>query len=244
MNFIKTKSFELAVYKKGNEDSEKLALLLPGKLDTKDYSHMKSHVDFLEKKGFLAVSFDPPGTWESKGENKDYCITNYLKAINEIIEYFGNKKTILIGHSRGGSLAILAGTTNSNVIAFAAIMSPMNFQVRPREIKKFVNGVAVSTRDNPKGEDVIFRIPESFVEDSRQYDFSEDLKNCVKPKLFVAGTQDDLLPVEGIKEVYDYSPEPKYFEIIDYGHDYRKSPKMIEKVERILEEFLEKIEIN
>lgn len=34
MEMVKTSSFELAVYKKGDADAEKLALCLPGRLDT------------------------------------------------------------------------------------------------------------------------------------------------------------------------------------------------------------------
>ena len=45
MNFVQTKGFKLAIYSKGNPKSKKLALVLPGKLDTKDYAHMKSHVE-------------------------------------------------------------------------------------------------------------------------------------------------------------------------------------------------------
>ena len=70
MNLIKTESFQLATYSQGDSESKKLALVLPGKLDTKDYSHMKSHVKYLAIMGYFALSFDPPGTWESKGDIK------------------------------------------------------------------------------------------------------------------------------------------------------------------------------
>jgi len=44
MDLIKTKDFDLAMYAKGDSSSPKVALVLPGKLDTKDYHHMRSHV--------------------------------------------------------------------------------------------------------------------------------------------------------------------------------------------------------
>jgi hypothetical protein len=40
-------SLRLATYARGNEKAQKLALVLPGRLDTKDYTHMISHVDYL-----------------------------------------------------------------------------------------------------------------------------------------------------------------------------------------------------
>ena len=91
MHVIQTDSFEIAVYSKGDINSKKFALVLPGKLDTKDYFHMKSHVDYLAHLGFFALSFDPPGTWDSPGDIRLYTMTNYLKAIHELIAYFGNR---------------------------------------------------------------------------------------------------------------------------------------------------------
>ena len=100
---IKTKNFKLAIYSGGNEDANKIALVLPGRLDTKDYVHMTSHVDFLAERGYYALSFDMPGTWESPGNIAEYTTTNYIKAVNELVDYLGNKPTLLLGHSRGGA---------------------------------------------------------------------------------------------------------------------------------------------
>lgn len=76
---VKTKSFDLAVYKNGDEYASKVVLVLPDKLDTKDYASMRSHVDFLASKGFFALSFDPPGTWESPGDIWLYTTTSYIQ---------------------------------------------------------------------------------------------------------------------------------------------------------------------
>ena len=81
MKIIKTKSFELATISKGSDDSNKIALVLPGLLDTKDYTHMVSFVDFLSSKGYFALSFDAPGTWESSGGVELYTTSNYKKAV-------------------------------------------------------------------------------------------------------------------------------------------------------------------
>ena len=109
MKTIKTKSFELVVYEKGDPNSQKLAIVIPGRLDTKDYIHNTSLVDYLASRGYFALSFDPAGTWESPGDIDLYTTTNLIKSVNELIEFFGNKPTLLAGHSRGGTIAMLAG---------------------------------------------------------------------------------------------------------------------------------------
>lgn len=83
MKEIKTPSFELAVHTRGSEDAAKLMLCLLRRLDTKDYAHMRSHVDHFASNGHPALSFDPPGTWESPGDIALHTVTNYLRAVME-----------------------------------------------------------------------------------------------------------------------------------------------------------------
>lgn len=242
---IKTKSFELATYSKGDKDSNKLALVLPGKLDTKDYVHMKSHVDFLSKMGFFALSFDPPGTWESKGDISLYNTTNYLKAIDELIEYFGKKSTFVMGHSRGGSMAMLSGISNPNITSFAAIMSfayVKNYKDSKNDDWK-KNGFILSMRDLPPGggpKTKKFELPYSFYEDQLQYDMTEGLRNSKKPKLFVLGKKDILVPPESVRETYGMSSDPKELYELDSIHDYRLNKKYIDEVNKVVGDFLKK----
>lgn len=240
MELIKTKSFALAVCTRGNKDSGKLALVLPGRLDTKDYAHIQSHIEYLANRGYFALSFDPPGTWESPGGIELYTVTNYLKAINELIEYLGNKPTILMGHSRGGSAAMLAGISNSRVTHIIAAMSsalPSGF--KSGEIK---NGFYVTYRDLPNAsgkEKKEFRLPLSYFEDAAQYDIVSGLARCQKPKMFILGKKDTILKPESAKKAYEASAEPKQLHEIDSGHDYRYDENAIEQVNEIMGKFLD-----
>ena len=237
---IKTKSFELAEYASGDVDSETLALVLPGRLDTKDYPHMKSHVDLLGGLGYYTVSFDPPGTWESPGDISLYTMTNYLKAMEELIEHFGNRKTILIGHSRGGSMAMLGGTRLKNVTKFAAIMSRPSASIPDDEKEYDKNKRYTSFRDNPNGgEQVRFDLPGSYFEDAANYDMTEVLTSCTKPKLFVYGEKDNLTTPENVKKSFEMSADPKQIASVDCEHDYRKFPAVIKQVNILLKEFVE-----
>lgn len=246
MNLIKTKSFELAIYSKGDPQSNKFALMLPGRVDTKDYLHIKSHVDYLASKGYFAVSFDPPGTWESPGDINLYTMTNYSKAVDEIIEYFGNKKTLVVGHSFGGSMAMFVGTTNPKVDSFVSIMSIYSYQpdVYGRDNDKAwkENGYKVTKRDIPGSDEIKeFKIPYSFFEDRSQYEFLSGLKTCTKPKMFIFGNNDTTVEPKYVKEAFEASSEPKMIRNIDSDHDYRKDKKFIDEINNYLGEFLEKL---
>ena len=95
MKIIKTKTFELAVYEKGDPNSSKLAIVIPGRLDTKDYIHNTSLVDYLANRGYFALSFDPPGTWESPGDIELYTTTNLIKSVDELIEFLATSQLYL-----------------------------------------------------------------------------------------------------------------------------------------------------
>ena len=244
MKLIKTKSFELAVITRGNENSKRLVIALPGRLDTKDYACFPRHLEYLANKGFFSVSFDPPGTWESPGPIELFTTTNYIKAVNELIEYFGNKPTFLIGHSRGGTVAILAGASNSNVIGFAPIMATFGPADAPTP-EDLQTGSKISYRDLPPGnkktnEQKKFVLPINFFKDSEQYDVLSVLKNSTKPKLLIYGTRDEFTTPERAKEVFKAILEPKMTHELDTDHDYRYHPAIIDEVNKVLGQFLDK----
>jgi len=237
--FIKTKSFNLAVYQKGDIKSDKLALVLPGKLDTKDYPHMREHVDFLSSIGYLALSFDPPGTWESEGDISMFTATNYIKAIKELIEYFKNKPTFLLGHSMGANMSIIAGTKLKQVKGFISIMGTACYKKKSPQWKE--NGTQLSIRDTPleyTQKTKSFNMPYSYLEDFYKYDTTEDLKKCTKPKLFIICDKDDENRKKIVKETYNLSSYPKKLIIINAEHDYRKNKNSIIEINKAIENLL------
>lgn len=244
MSLIKTESFELAVNTKGDENSNKVAICLPGRLDTKDYVSFVSHLDYLSSKGFLAVAVDPPGTWESPGGTELFTTTNYIKAVNEVIKHYGERPTLLLGHSRGGAVAALTGSINPNVSGVVLVMAALGDPTPPDE-KDMEIGFTVSYRDLPPGdrktaEQKKFELPVNYFIDGRKHDPVTALKNMNKPKLLIYGTDDEFTPVEEAQEVYQSLPEPKMLRTLDCEHDYRYRADMIDEVNKTVGEFLEK----
>lgn len=203
---------------------------------------MISLADYLAARGYFAVAFDPPGTWESPGDISLYTTTNYLKAVDELIEYFGNKPTLLVGHSRGGTQAMLAGTTNPHVSHFVVIMSHSG--ATTVGLPKPGTSVSESYRDMPPGatrtkERKFFALPAAYFTDQLQYNATEELKNCVKPKLFFYGTEDVLVSAAGVKEMYALSADPKMLHELKTEHDYRLHPEAMQEVNKAIGEFLD-----
>lgn len=244
MHLIKTKSFDLAAISKGDGNSKRVAICLPGRLDTKDYANFPSHLEFLASKGFYALSFDPPGTWDSPGGIEQFSTTNYIKATNELIEHFGNRETLLLGHSRGGQVAMLVGTSNPAVVGFATAMGSFGPPTPPNP-DSVKDGAITEYRDLPPGdtkttEQKKFILSMNYFKDGQQYNPVPALKECRKPKLIFYGTKDVFTEIEEVKEIFETIPEPKMIHELNCEHDYRYHPGIIEEINQIMGQFLDK----
>lgn len=240
---VETKSFQLAINSKGSPESPRLAIVMPGRLDTKDYDCFNRHLDYLAGKGFYAVALDPPGIWESPGGTELFNTTNYIQAVKELIEYFGNKPTLLLGHSRGGATATLTGTTHPNVVGLVLI-NPSLGSPTPPDAETLRTGVYVDYRDLPPGTEKTekkkeFRSSLKYFEDGAKYDDSEILKTCTKPKIIFYATQDEFNEPEYVEEVFASIPEPKELYSINCKHDYRYYPEVVEEINREIGKFID-----
>jgi pimeloyl-ACP methyl ester carboxylesterase len=238
---VKTENIELAVTDFGDSGAKKLALVLPGRLDTKDYVHIIKHMEFLAGRGYYAVGVDPPSSWGSPGDINKYSTTNYIKAVNELIKHFGNRPTLLVGHSRGGAVAALAAK-NPCVKALALAMANYD-QPSPPDPASIEGDYVVEYRDLPPGDiktdkQKEFRLPLTYFEDAKQYQPAESLKAFGGQKLIIYGKWDKFIRPERVKQIYEDLSEPKKLVELDCGHNYRLDAKMIEAVNKAIQNFI------
>lgn len=244
MGLVETANYSLDTYIKGEPDAEGLALVLPGFLDTKDRSYLKHHVDYLARLGYLAMSFDPPGTWGSSGNIEDYTATNYLGAIDELIEHFGNRPTFEMGHSLGGRMAILSGARNPNIHSLAAIMTVFDYiredNYESRVTKWRTEGKKVFRIDSPSepGRVRQFELPYSYSADAQLHQSHDDLNTLAMPKLFIAGRHDRLVTPAEALATYDMVGAPKELRWLNAGHYYGERPAFVGAVNRMIGSFL------
>lgn len=231
-----------AVINEPEDKADKLAILCPGYLDSKDYDHLKILAEDLASKGYTVVRFDPIGTWESDGNISDYTTTEYLRNVKEVLEYMfkqNNFKHILIGgHSRGGKISILYAAQDRRISIVLGIMpSTVISKKDKRSVSAKMLGVSVSYRDLPgdkKGKKE-FRVPYSHFENELK---NQDKYNVLKkigrleiPLILIAGERDKLVLSKSVKQMFKKSKGPKKFILIKgIGHDYRHNPSEVRLV--------------
>lgn len=247
MEIITTSSFRLACNVYGDTHARKVALLLPGRLDTKEYACFIAHGEYLATKGFFVIALDPPGTWDSPGGIELFTTTNYVRAVHELIAYFGNKRTLLIGHSRGGSVAALVSVTNLHVAGIALINA--NYGVPTPPDPETIHGdYQLILRDLPPGdvkttEQRAFKMPLDYFKDGQQYDIVNALQQFRKPKLLIYGLNDAFTSPNEVKSLYQTLHAPKMLYEIDAPHDYRYIQSVIKEVNTVIGEFIERYKI-
>lgn len=237
---------------KPETDNNKLVIMLPGFLFSKDHGDWPVLGDRLAEIGYTSVRFDPTGTWESGGDIADYNLTQYMEDIDYVLDFMTAEKEyekiILVGRSLGGLVAQLYAAENpENVDAFAAIVSPGKFHADVTMQKKLEEwkekGFKESTRPDPlnKGSNRHFILPYSFVEDAHQYDVKDVIDKLTMPKLYISGEKDEVVDPKITQELSELAPEPKTFKSLPVGHDYRKDPKQMKLVHDQVLDFLSKL---
>lgn len=220
-----------------------LAILLPGYLDSKDYDHLVRLAEELIGRGYTVVRFDPTGTWGSEGSISEYLTSQYIKDVKSVLEYMlahGNYTHVLLGgHSRGGMVSILYAARDPRISTVVGIMPSSGRSLMGRRREEWErDGFSVSHRDVPGStEKKEFRVPYAHTMDRDQFDVVQDVKKIHVPIIFIAGELDTLVLPEDVKEIFDQANEPKQFASIKgIGHDYRHNLSEIQIVDdKILE---------
>lgn len=218
----------------------KLALLLPGYLDSPDYRHMLTFEKGLQELGYSVERLDPCNLWET-GDASNYSITNYLAQVRERVVFYQDKKpeeVLLVGHSLGAFTAIVAGSIRevSKIVALCPPPDRIGPSLRWEE-----NKPRHSQRDLPDNPDQYrsFTIPYSFVTDGLQYSAVAAAEKLRKPLMIYIGLEDKSIPPANTERIVASAHNPYVVRQPNMGHDFRLSQEECDIVMGEIETFLD-----
>ena len=218
----------------------KLVLLLPGYLDSPNYFHFKFFTTRLEKLGYTVERPDFCRLWET-GNTKNYNTTNFLKDIKYTIDSYKDKKPteiVLIGHSFGGFMAIIAGNKFKEVTKVIGLCPAVYFAESNDNWDK--TGNRYSTRDFPDDSEKIreFNVPFSFVQDREKYSVDKALEELNKPLMVMISMKDTTVLPEWIEKALKKSKNPYIIRMENMGHSFRRSEADTNLVTAEIEKYL------
>jgi pimeloyl-ACP methyl ester carboxylesterase len=207
----------------------KLALLLPGYLESPDYRHLVVIDDSLTKLGYKVVRVDPCGLWQTR-DTSYYLTTNYISQVAGIIKSYLEQKPediILVGHSLGCLVALQVSAEIPQVTKVVCLSPPSSLD---KSDHKWVNGYRTSKKDIPgNGEQFIeFTIPYSFTEDRKQYSMIASFEGCQKPILTIMGEDDP--SISELEPVLTKLNHLTFKKFANMGHDFRHSEEFCHQV--------------
>lgn len=219
----------------------KVALLLPGYLDSPDYLHLVTFEKRLKELGYSVERLDACNLWKT-GDVENYTTTNFIKQIKERVDYYESQnpeEIVLIGHSNGAFTAILAGARIPEVTKIVSLCPPPN---KEGSEHKWVNGVRVSKRDLPNDPTKFreFAIPASHIKDALKYSAIEDVKEIHKPIMIFIALDDTVVKPKWTEEIVSNANNPYVVRQSGMGHDFRNSQEECNIVMSEIEKFLKK----
>lgn len=218
----------------------KLAIILPGYLDSSDYLHIKIISKRFVQMGFVVETPDPCGLWKND-DMENYSVSNYLKQILTIIDSYKNKspeEIILIGHSLGGLISIIAGNLRPEINKIVALCSPDD--LANSQFKWVNKEPRLSKRDLPDNPEEfrIFKIPHTYIEDAQKYSVINEVQKLKQPLMILFGLQDEIVPLESLENLVSHANNPYVVRIPYMGHSIRKSEEDCNLVMEEIRKFL------
>lgn len=211
----------------------------------KDWGHFNLIADFFAQKGYFFVKLnlshngttpDAPTEFndlEAFGNN-NYCIE--LDDVGTLTDYlFNNPEEIsshemdlnsffLIGHSRGGALAILKAREDNRVKAISTWAAVSNLSKRWDEDfvdewrKKGVQYVYnARTKQNMP---MYYQLWENFQQNKSRLDIPEAVWQLEKPVLVIHGFEDETLPVSMGFDISEWNPDVEVLFLEHANHTF------------------------
>lgn len=171
------------------------------------------------------------------------CVIDFIEKKAEIFPFIWSGDIHLIGHSRGGAIALLRSAQDSRISKCATWASVSDLE-RYLEMKDFTewksDGVhtIVNGRTNQEMP-IYFQFVEAFAQNAELLRVGKHLENLERPLLIVHGEDDNVVPLEDAYTIYKEVPHAILVEIEAADHTFNtKHPLTERKIPKAFAEVL------
>jgi uncharacterized OsmC-like protein/esterase/lipase len=175
---------------------------------------VRNIADSLTSAGFAVLRFDFTGLGSSEGEFGDTNFSSQVSDINHASKWLEENyeaPTLLVGHSLGGTAALMAGTQLEAVRVMVSIGSP----AEPAHVKHLLKDGMEEIKK--KGEAKVsiggrgFKVKEQFLKDLEEHSLENKLSKARKALLVMHSPQDKVVGIAEAEKIYKAAFHPKSF---------------------------------
>lgn len=217
----------------------------------KDWGHFNLIADAFTNAGFVFIKFNfsMNGTTEEHstafadldafGNNNFETELNELGTIVDFVElnadkFNGNKNELyLIGHSRGGGIAILKTSEDKRIkklATWASVKDVADFFIN-QDIDKWKNDGLIYTLNarTQQKMPLFYQIYENYIANKTRLDILNAAENITVPWLIAHGTNDEAVPVNFAEQLHQQNKKSELFLIENANHTFDGKHPFTEK---------------
>lgn len=185
----------------------------------KDLNAVKNISLALKQEGIAVLRFDFTGLGQSQGDfSNSHFSSNVedLQAAYQFLEENYQAPTLLIGHSLGGTAALMAAGQMPEVKALVTIGSPCNPEHVLNLLEDDLDEIEEEGEARVKLAGRQFLIKKRFVEDVKSHKMKESIEQLRGRSLLVLHSpQDEIVGIENARLIYERAHHPKSFISLD-----------------------------
>lgn len=244
----------LDAYWQTTDEAKPIVIFAHGFKGFKDWGTWWKIGEEIVKAGFVFIkmNFSHNGTTPDNplefGDLEAFGQNNYeieLDDLGSVLDWLESQNIIpnseinidkisLIGHSRGGGVAIIKASEDSrikNLITWASV-GTLDWMFRSNMIQKWKeNGVHIIVNGRTKQEMPLhYQLYENFEQNKERFNTEIALKNLNKPHLILQGTKDPAIPVASAQLHQQWNPNAELILIENADHVFNGRHPFVDKI--------------
>lgn len=209
---------------------------------SKSYKIMRHVATEIEMGGYAVLRFDFTGLGESGGDFAETNITTNVGDLTAAAEFLldqGLGPCLMVGHSLGGTAALLAAHDMPDIRAVAVIAAPAtaahvrrNFAKADVEAALSTGRVRVEIAGRP------FDLSAEFFRELERHDSLDHIESLNRPLLVIHPTADRIVGIEEGEKIFATAKQPRWFIALPGANHLLTKKEHATTAARIIVEFL------